>query len=98
MRCNTDRLLRPPSQELSRGEKLRRIDDVITQMGLLHARNTIVGSPLKKGLSGGERKRLSVAVELLTGPKLRFLDEPTSGLDSVTARALCTRWDLLKCI
>ena len=54
------------------------------QVGLIHVRDVIVGSPMKKGISGGERKRLCVAMELLTKPKLLFLDEPTSGLDSVT--------------
>jgi hypothetical protein len=48
-------------------------------MGVLHERNLIVGDPLNKGSSGGERKRLSVAMELITDPALLFLAEPTSG-------------------
>jgi ABC-type multidrug transport system ATPase subunit len=52
-----------------------RIDRVLSQMGLEHARHTIVGTPLKKGISGGERKRLSVGMELLVEPKLIFLGE-----------------------
>ena len=46
-----------------------------------------------KGVSGGERKRTSIGVELITDPMLLFLDEPTTGLDSFTATAVC---DLLK--
>jgi ATP-binding cassette subfamily G (WHITE) protein 2 len=76
---------------LTRQQKNDIIDDVMLQMGISHARNTIVGTPIKKGISGGERKRLCVAMELITGPKLLFLDEPTSGLDSVTALSLCTK-------
>ena len=62
-----------------------RVDDVMADLGLSHVHNVIVGTPLKKGISGGERKRLCVGMQLLNRPQLLFLDEPTSGLDSVMA-------------
>lgn len=85
----TAELRLPPN--LDKIERQDRIDDVLVQMGLVHARGTVVGHALKKGISGGERKRLCVAMELLTKPHLLFLDEPTSGLDSVTSLALCSK-------
>ncbi|KAL2632145.1 hypothetical protein R1flu_016831 [Riccia fluitans] len=67
-----------------------RVNEVIKQMGLEQCRKTVIGSALRKGISGGERKRVSVGMEVLTRPQLLFLDEPTSGLDSMTALHLCT--------
>jgi ABC-type multidrug transport system ATPase subunit len=60
----------------------RRVDELITSFGLQTQAKTIVGTPIKKGLSGGQKKRLGVASRLVTDPKILFLDEPTSGLDS----------------
>ncbi|GKZ00466.1 hypothetical protein MPSEU_000999100 [Mayamaea pseudoterrestris] len=62
---------------------------MLTELGLTSCADTIVGGALIKGISGGERKRTSVGVELVTKPALVFLDEPTSGLDSFSAVQLC---------
>uniref|UniRef100_A0A7S3M955 ABC transporter domain-containing protein n=1 Tax=Spumella elongata TaxID=89044 RepID=A0A7S3M955_9STRA len=80
-------LLRMPLEKTDE-ERTIRIKEVIDLMGIDHCRDTIVGNTRRKGISGGERKRLCIAVELLNRPKLIFLDEPTSGLDSTTAYAV----------
>ena len=67
---------------MSKKELLRRVDDLIASFGLQSHAQTIVGTPIRKGLSGGQKKRVSVASRLVTNPKILFLDEPTSGLDS----------------
>ena len=69
-------LLRIPGYSFS--EKARRVNDVINELGLKHAKFTKIGIPgVSKGISGGERKRVSLAVEMLTSPSVLFLDEPT---------------------
>lgn len=77
-------LLRMPLDTTEK-DRCDRVQEVIDLMGIEHSRDTIVGNTRRKGISGGERKRLCIAVELLNRPKLIFLDEPTSGLDSTTA-------------
>ena len=67
-------------------EKVARL---IRDLGLQDCQDTRVGSVLKKLISGGERKRTAIGVELITNPKMIFLDEPTSGLDSQTAVKIC---------
>jgi hypothetical protein len=62
---------------------------MLSELGLIDCADTIVGGALIKGISGGQRKRTSVGVELVTKPALVFLDEPTSGLDSFSAVQLC---------
>jgi ABC-type multidrug transport system ATPase subunit len=77
----------PRSTTDSQLEKLT--NRMIEELGLTTCCDTIVGGELIKGISGGERKRTSVGVELVTKPALVFLDEPTSGLDSYSAVQLC---------
>jgi ABC-type multidrug transport system ATPase subunit len=57
----------------------------LNELGLLHAADTMIGNTQIKTLSGGERKRTAIGVELITDPSLILLDEPTSGLDSFKA-------------
>ncbi|KAK7404313.1 hypothetical protein VNO78_05106 [Psophocarpus tetragonolobus] len=61
------------------------IDGTIIEMGLQDCADRLIGNWHLRGISGGEKKRLSIALEILTRPSLLFLDEPTSGLDSASA-------------
>lgn len=91
----TARLRLPRS--LSKEEKAEHAEAVIEQLGLSRCRHSIIGGPptMLRGVSGGERKRVSIGQEMLINPSLLFLDEPTSGLDSTTAQKIVsTLWEL----
>jgi ABC-type multidrug transport system ATPase subunit len=60
-----------------------KIDGLISQLGLSEQKGTIVGDLFLKGLSGGQKRRLSICLEALTDPCNFFLDEPTSGLGTL---------------
>lgn len=64
------------------------VDDVILELGLLKAQHTMIGGDKVRGVSGGERKRVSIATQLITDPSILFLDEPTSGLDGFQAQSV----------
>ncbi|XP_077244039.1 ABC transporter G family member 21-like [Tasmannia lanceolata] len=80
-------MLRLP-KTLTRQEKLNQAESVLVELGLTRCRNSIIGGPLLRGVSGGERKRVSIGQEMLVNPSLLLLDEPTSGLDSTTAQRI----------
>ncbi|GAA0186228.1 ATP-binding cassette [Lithospermum erythrorhizon] len=86
-------LLRLPSK-LTKEEKIEQVEMIILELGLTRCRNSIVGGPIIRGVSGGERKRVSIGIEMLVNPSLLLLDEPTSGLDSTTAQRIVAtlRW------
>ena len=67
---------------LSEADQLARVDEVLQQLGLWETCDLRVGSVLDKVISGGQRKRLNIGLELLRKPEVLFLDEPTSGLSS----------------
>ncbi|CAE6436752.1 unnamed protein product [Rhizoctonia solani] len=66
-------------------EKLARVEHVIRQLGLSEVAHSRIGGSTERGLSGGERRRVSIALEIVAGVEVLVLDEPTSGLDSVSA-------------
>lgn len=76
--------LRLPSS-MAKEEANDIVEETIMEMGLEDCADGIVGNWHLRGISGGEKKRLSIALEILTKPSLLFLDEPTSGLDSAAA-------------
>lgn len=61
------------------------VDELLEILRIESCQHTIIGSATVKGISGGERKRCAIAMELITNPPVLFLDEPTSGLDTKTA-------------
>jgi ABC-type multidrug transport system ATPase subunit len=70
---------------LSPAKKRARVQALIDQLGLRAAANTIIGDEGHRGVSGGERRRVSIGTDIIHDPILLFLDEPTSGLDSTSA-------------
>ncbi|KAG6672688.1 hypothetical protein I3842_16G072200 [Carya illinoinensis] len=66
-------------------EKQALVESTIIEMGLQDCADTVIGNWHLRGISGGERRRVSIALEILMRPRLLFLDEPTSGLDSASA-------------
>ncbi|XP_048364709.1 broad substrate specificity ATP-binding cassette transporter ABCG2-like [Sphaerodactylus townsendi] len=79
--------LRLPSS-MSSEEKKGRVDQVIVELDLTKVENAKVGTQLTRGISGGEKKRVCIGLELITHPPILFLDEPTTGLDSSTANSV----------
>src|SRR5687767_11632138 len=64
----------------SKEERMRVVDETILQLGLKECANTRIGDNDRKGCSGGEKRRTSIGVQLLSNPSVLFLDEPTTGL------------------
>ncbi|NXY03597.1 ABCG2 protein, partial [Pteruthius melanotis] len=69
-------------------EKNERVNQIIKELGLSKVADSKVGTQFSRGVSGGERKRTNIGMELITDPAILFLDEPTTGLDASTANAV----------
>lgn len=66
-------------------KKQKRVEEVIQELGISKIADSMIGIPGQRGISGGEKRRVSIGKELVTSPSLLFLDEPTSGLDAYNA-------------
>ncbi|CAG8596603.1 2175_t:CDS:10, partial [Diversispora eburnea] len=81
-------LMRLPT-EMKREKKKQKVIDVIKFLGLSKVMDTAIGDEVSRGISGGQRKRTNIGMELVAEPSVLFLDEPTSGLDSATSFDVC---------
>lgn len=75
-------------RNLNRNEILRKVNQVLVDIELDDVKHLKVGSPIRKFISGGQRKRLNIALELIREPLILFVDEPTSGLSSMDSEKL----------
>ena len=78
-------------KSMPRSKKRERADKTIWEMGLQSSVNTRIGGWGIKGLSGGQKRRVSICLELLAHPELLLLDEPTTGLDSAASYHVMNR-------
>lgn len=85
------------SSKLSKEKKKFMVEEVLKELGLTHVCDSKVGTEYSRGISGGERKRANIAMELIIKPSILFLDEPTTGLDSSTSYSvICLLNELAK--
>lgn len=86
------------SSQMSKADKVLVVERVIESLGLQAVRDSLVGTVEKRGISGGQRKRVNVGLEMVMEPSLLILDEPTSGLDSSSSQLLlrALRWEALE--
>jgi ABC-type multidrug transport system ATPase subunit len=77
-------LLRLP-RDMPLEQKKRRVNETMIELGIMSIADRFIGNTGKRGISGGEKRRVSIACELVTSPGILFLDEPTSGLDAYNA-------------
>ncbi|KAF2195388.1 P-loop containing nucleoside triphosphate hydrolase protein [Zopfia rhizophila CBS 207.26] len=73
---------------MSKNQKNQRAEEILLKMGLKDCADNLIGSDLIKGISGGEKRRVTIAVQILTEPRVLLLDEPLSGLDAFTALSI----------
>ncbi|RKP05905.1 hypothetical protein THASP1DRAFT_19180 [Thamnocephalis sphaerospora] len=81
-------LMRLP-KDLPLHAKKKKVLETITYLELGHVMDSAIGDESKRGISGGQRKRVNIGMELVANPSVLFLDEPTSGLDSATSYEVC---------
>ncbi|AES91713.1 putative pigment precursor permease, P-loop containing nucleoside triphosphate hydrolase [Medicago truncatula] len=72
-------------KEMTPKERELRVENLMQELGLFHVAHSFVGDDENRGVSGGERKRVSIGVDMIHNPPILVLDEPTSGLDSTSA-------------
>jgi ABC-type multidrug transport system ATPase subunit len=73
---------------MGRNERRAFVNEVVDILGLKHVQHSVIGDENTRGISGGQRKRVNIGIELMSSPLILFLDEPTSGLDSTTTQLL----------
>jgi ABC-type multidrug transport system ATPase subunit len=73
---------------MSKEQKMQRAEEIMLKMGLKDCADNLIGNDLIKGISGGEKRRVTIATQVLTEPRVLLLDEPLSGLDAFTALSI----------